>query len=102
LKFNSRIKDLHAILRLNKAGRLYLIQDGSSIPKGVKVLSAVSNDINCLFLHLLENPSLCNRSAVETPSDSGGNGRLTSPANHNGKREQANVDKGKESRGGLM
>jgi hypothetical protein len=58
--------DVGAILRLNDAGRRYLIEDGSSISKGVKVLSAVSNEINCVFLHLSENPRLCDRSAVET------------------------------------
>jgi hypothetical protein len=55
-----------AILRLNGAGRRYLIKDGASVSKGVEVLSAVNDDINCLFLHLLENPGLCNRRAVET------------------------------------
>jgi hypothetical protein len=54
-----------AILRLNAAGRRYLVQDGSSISKGVEVLSRVNNDINCVFLHLLENPRLCDRRAVE-------------------------------------
>jgi hypothetical protein len=58
--------DVGAILRLNEAGRRYLIEDGSSISKGIKVLSALSNEINCVFLHLLENPTLCDRSAVET------------------------------------
>jgi hypothetical protein len=52
---------IKAILRLNRAGRRYLIEDGFSISKGVGVLSAVSDDINCVFLHLLENPSLCDR-----------------------------------------
>jgi hypothetical protein len=55
-----------AILRLNRAGRQYLIKDGSSISKGVDVLSAVSDEIDCVFLHLLENPSLCNRRSAET------------------------------------
>jgi hypothetical protein len=54
-------RNVKAILRLNSAGRRYLIEDGSSISKGVGVLSAVSDDINCVFLHLLENPSLCYR-----------------------------------------
>jgi hypothetical protein len=54
-----------AILRLNKAGRRYLIEDGSSISKGVEVLSKVESSINCVFLHLLENPRLCDRRAVE-------------------------------------
>jgi hypothetical protein len=54
-----------AILRLNGAGRRYLIKDGSSISKGVDVLSAVSDEIDCVFIHLLENPSLCDRRAAE-------------------------------------
>jgi hypothetical protein len=43
-----------AILRLNSAGRRYLIEDGSDVPKGVEVLSAMNDDMNCVFLHLLE------------------------------------------------
>jgi hypothetical protein len=91
--------DVGAILRLNEVGRRYLVQDGSSISKGVEVLSAVSNEINCVFLHLLENPRLCDRSAVEIASDSTEGSRgSTSPANHNGKREQDQALKeGKES-----
>jgi hypothetical protein len=46
---------LRAILQLNRAGRKYLNDDGSSIVKGVDVLSDVSDDLNCIFLHLLEN-----------------------------------------------
>jgi hypothetical protein len=60
--------DICSILRLNRAGRRYLVQDGSSISKGVDVLSRVNDDINSVFLHLLENPRLCDRSAVETAS----------------------------------
>jgi hypothetical protein len=62
-------------LRLNEAGRRYLIEDGSSISKGVDVLSRVNNDINCIFLHLLENPRLCDRSAVEIVNSGESNGR---------------------------
>jgi hypothetical protein len=95
-------RDVGAILRLNKAGRRYLVQDGSSISKGVEVLSAVSNELNCVFLHLLENPRLCVRSAVETASaGTEGSGGSTSPANHNGKREQEQdqaLEEGKDSR----
>jgi hypothetical protein len=82
--------DVGAILRLNAAGRRYLIQNGSSISKGVEVLSAVSDDIHCVFLHLLENPRLCDRRAVEIVSDTGStdNGGSTSPVHHSiGKRE---------------
>jgi hypothetical protein len=92
--------DVGAILLLNEAGRRYLIEDGSSVSKGVKVLSAVSNVINCVFLHLLENPRLCDRSAVEAAIDSTEERRgSTSPANHNGKREHGQtLEEGKESR----
>jgi hypothetical protein len=55
------------------------------------VLSAVSNEINCVFFHLLENPRMCDRSAVEavaSDSDSTENGGSMSPVNHAiGKRE---------------
>jgi hypothetical protein len=53
--------DLGVILRLNRAGRRYLVHDEGSVSKGVEVLSAVSDDLNCLMFHLLENPELCTR-----------------------------------------
>jgi hypothetical protein len=89
--FRNLERDVDAILRLNGAGRRYLIEGGSSISKGVEVLSAVSNEINCVFLHLLENPRLCDRSAVEIASATSGGG-------NGGKREQASACGGKESR----
>jgi hypothetical protein len=96
----ARVGDVRAILRLNKARRRYLIEDGSSISKGVRVLSAVSDDINCVFYHLLENPRLCDRSAIEMVSDSAED---ASVANHNGKREQDEaLSEGKESRKASM
>jgi hypothetical protein len=69
-KLENRRGDIGAILQLNKAGRRYLIEDGASVSKGVKVLCAVSDEINCVFLHLLENPRLCDRSAVEVAASS--------------------------------
>ena len=91
--------DVGTILRLNGAGRRYLVQDGSSISKGVEVLSRVNDDINCVFLHLLENPRLCDRSVVETVNAGEDNSRPTSPnvSGGGGKRQQANVQhEGKE------
>jgi hypothetical protein len=94
--------DVGTILRLNGAGRRYLIQDGSSISKGVEVLSRVNDDINCVFLHLLENPRLCDRRIlVEMVITGGDNSRASSPTANSGggKREQANAQhEGKESR----
>jgi hypothetical protein len=57
--------DIRSIFELNRAGRRYLVEDGSSIAKGIDVLIGVSNNTNSVFLHLLENPRLCDRSAVE-------------------------------------
>jgi hypothetical protein len=98
--------DVSAILRLNAAGRRYLIEDGASISKGVDVLSRVNNNINCVFLHLLENPRLCDRSAVEMSSSIGtidNAAGSTSPGNRHsgGKREQqapSRTDKGPRRR----
>jgi hypothetical protein len=58
---------LESIPRLNKAGRRYLIDDPASTGKGVQVLCNVMEDesytdgqvLDCLFLHLRENPLLC-------------------------------------------
>jgi hypothetical protein len=98
---NSRSGDVSAILRLNAAGRRYLIEDGSSVSKGVEVLSAVSSDINCVFLHLLENPTLCDRSAVEVASDrtegSRESANPTPPSGNKRDKGQA-LEEGKESR----
>jgi hypothetical protein len=51
--------ELGSFLRLNEAGRRYLIDDAGSIAKGVEVLIEVRDDLACLFYHLLENPMLC-------------------------------------------
>jgi hypothetical protein len=83
-----RAGDVNSILQLNRAGRRYLVQGGSSKSKGVHVLSRVSSSINSVFLHMLENPTLCDRSAVEMSSSIGNidnNARSTpSPGNHSG------------------
>jgi hypothetical protein len=84
------VGDVGAILRLNKAGRRYFIEGkGSSISKGVDVLSRVNNYINCIFLHLLENPTLCDRSAMEM---------VSTVESNISKRGQASAQTGKESR----
>jgi hypothetical protein len=88
----------NAILRLNGAGRRYLIEDGSSISKGVDVLSAVNDDIDCVFLHLLENPGLCNRRAVDATTRSRQQGANLDESSGSGKRELAQSQPGKEPR----
>jgi hypothetical protein len=44
---------------LNRAGRRYLKHNPSSISASIGVLAAVSDDLDCLLLHLLEDPSIC-------------------------------------------
>jgi hypothetical protein len=86
--------DAGNILRLNAVGRRYLIEDGSSISKGVEVLSAIRSNINCVFLHLLENPRLCDRNALELASESvDERSGSAKPANNHGKREQVQAFK---------
>jgi hypothetical protein len=51
--------ELVTLLRLNQAGRRYLIEDAASIANGVELLMGVSDDLGCLFYHLLQNPTLC-------------------------------------------
>jgi hypothetical protein len=95
--------DVDANLLLNAAGRRYLIEDGPSISKVVEVLSRVNNDIHCVFFLLLENPRLCDRSAVEIVStDENNSSRSTnsSVSSVGEKREQASVQKSRESRRG--
>jgi hypothetical protein len=99
INLENEFGDVGAILRLNRLGRRYLIEDGSSISKGVEVLNALSNEIKCVFLHLLENPRLSDRRAVEAASDSTDNGGSTSLVNPIGKREHGRTqNEGKESR----
>jgi hypothetical protein len=59
LSTNDGTEQVATLLRLNQAGRRYLIKDTASIAKGVEVLIGVSDDLGCLFYHLLENPTLC-------------------------------------------
>jgi hypothetical protein len=89
---------IKAILKLNAAGRRYLIKDGSSISKGVDVLSAVSDEIDCVFLHLLENPCLCNRKVAETTTGRQRSGANIDESSSAGKRERALSLTGKEPR----
>jgi hypothetical protein len=57
--YEDKTEKVGTLLRLNQAGRRYLIKDAASIAKGVEVLIGVIDDLSCLFYHLLENPTLC-------------------------------------------
>ena len=52
-------KIINGILVMNKAGRRYLLTDPWTKEKGVTALAAAADRLDCLFLHLRENPSLC-------------------------------------------
>ena len=52
-------KLIDALCRLNRQGRKYLATDASNKDKGVALLVSVSDDLNCLFYHMRENPILC-------------------------------------------
>jgi hypothetical protein len=90
--------NVNAILMLNAAGRRYLIKDGSSISKGVDVLSAVSDEIDCVFLHLLENPRLCDRRTADTSTGRQRAGTNLDESSGTGKRERALSLRDKEPR----
>jgi hypothetical protein len=100
IDLKDRAREVGTILRLNGAGRRYLVEDRSSFSKGVEVLSRVNNDIKCIFLPLLENPRLCDRSAVEmiTAGESNGSSNPTTSGGGGGKREHSSAQISKESR----
>jgi ankyrin repeat protein len=49
------------LVRMNKSGRSRALMDPSNKLAGLAVLNSISDNVDCLFLHLRENPSLCNR-----------------------------------------
>ena len=60
--FTDWLKSLvKGVLVMNRAGRRYLLDDPHDKGKGVKVLAAVYYNLDCIFLHLVENPFLCYR-----------------------------------------
>lgn len=52
------IESLNTIFKLNKHGRRYMLE-GRSKARGVALLAAVADDLNCVYYHLRENPALC-------------------------------------------
>jgi len=69
------------IPRLNKAGRRYLIlDDATSTSKCIAVLAKVKLNLDCLFIHLRENPILCTAAVAATVVAQGvGNEENASP-----------------------
>jgi hypothetical protein len=52
-------KRLDVVCRLNRNGRRYLQSEPSNQHMGFALLEAVSDDVDCIYFHLLENPQLC-------------------------------------------
>ena len=50
---------VESLSRLNAAGRRYLLEDAGNRSSGVAVLVEVRDDLDALFIHLQENPGLC-------------------------------------------
>jgi hypothetical protein len=44
--------------RLNREGRMYMLEDKMNRSKGIDLLGRVSDSLDCLYFHLRENPSL--------------------------------------------
>jgi len=58
-------RDVDIALRLNQAGRIRLLRDRSAtIQEWLECLFAVTDDIDCSFALLRENPSLCTAAGV--------------------------------------
>jgi hypothetical protein len=53
------------IVRMNIAGRSYLRSDSNNKAKGVRVLESVNDTVDCRFLHLRENPCVCDRPTTD-------------------------------------
>jgi hypothetical protein len=61
-------KEVEMVARLNMSGRKYLKADPGQRALGFQVLANVNDDSNCLFFHLRENPTLCQRSGPNSES----------------------------------
>jgi len=54
-----------ALFRMNRVGRLdYLAHDPSNRVRGVHVLGEIPHSLDGLWVHVRENPALCNRSRI--------------------------------------
>ena len=56
---------LDGFICMNNAGRQYVIERPESKVDAIRVAQAVSTNISCLFLHLLENPAICKKSPLD-------------------------------------
>ena len=52
-------RNIEKIVRLNVAGRGRAVMDPTNNYKRIDVLDQVSDDMDCIFFHLCENPLIC-------------------------------------------
>lgn len=52
---------MQTLLKMNRLGRSYLQEQNPSRVKGARFVAALGDDLNCVFLHLLEFPMLLSR-----------------------------------------
>jgi hypothetical protein len=63
--------NLDTFTLLNRSGRGYLASDPGNVIAGVQVLEKVADSLNCVFLHLRENPALCHEKCKRVGSSGG-------------------------------
>jgi hypothetical protein len=54
-------RTIGGLVRMNKAGRNYVQGEPSNVCKGIAVLDFVSDNVDCIFVHLRENVLLVSR-----------------------------------------
>ena len=52
---------VNVICRLNRSGRAYMQSDPADRNESHAVIAAVSDDLDCVFFHLRENPMICEK-----------------------------------------
>jgi hypothetical protein len=52
---------INGVFHMNKYGRAYVEGYAGDKLKGVRVMQSTRDSVDCLFLHLRENPSLCDK-----------------------------------------
>jgi hypothetical protein len=62
------IATLNMVLRLNRSGRSYIKSAPANVREACKVPAAVSDDLDCLYFHIRENPQIFDRALCEQPS----------------------------------
>jgi ankyrin repeat protein len=83
-------QELIGSLNAMSMGRDYFLGDAGDKQMGVCVLTAVSQSVDCLFVHLRENLALCNREmAATTPSAASSNDETEVVAEPRGRKRSA-------------